>query len=231
MEKAYEVRREFLLEFVKFLIVNSRRNALNISDKHSEYNADKSIEKQFDKNDSAGSKKNEDDKNKSLDAKSKIDIKLTEHPEEKKKNDLLGLKVSANPINLPYNLMQRAGRVPRPLVQKKAYIPPKMKTIAPQIPLPLSSLAKIESLIRDPGVSSIECIGPDTPLNVISGGFSRSTPTRFTAQEIERLLNELSQKTKIPRIPGNIFKAAIGNLIITSLNSSYLGNRFIIQKK
>ena len=47
--------------------------------------------------------------------------------------------------------------------------------------------------------------------------------------EINSILDYFSNETKIPRT-GGVFKAILGNLIITAIDSEFGGPRFIITK-
>lgn len=91
------------------------------------------------------------------------------------------------------------------------------------------SLGKIDVIIQDPKVSTIECPGPGKFVLVKSLG--RVSPTRITLseEEIKKIVEIFSQQAKIPVIEG-VFKAAVGNLIITSVISEFVGSRFIINK-
>ncbi len=89
---------------------------------------------------------------------------------------------------------------------------------------------KLNTLIKDPFVNEIECIGADNPLLVKIRGITQKTQVKLTIEEIYDLIAEFSQKTKIPVLNGSI-KAALNNLIITAVLSETLGPRFILQKK
>ena len=100
---------------------------------------------------------------------------------------------------------------------------------APQ-PLPLGfTLGKIDPLIRDQKLTTIECTGPNKPLLVKI--INKVTPTQITLneQEIRNIAESFSKAAKIPIIEG-IFKAAVGNLVITAVLSNFVGSRFIINK-
>lgn len=94
----------------------------------------------------------------------------------------------------------------------------------------IAAMDKINPLLLDPSVQIIECPSPERPLLVNRGGLVQATNIVLSAEEIDSLLKEISQDTKIPLIPG-VFKAAINNFIITAVISEFVGTRFIIQKK
>ncbi|MDP4039178.1 MAG: hypothetical protein Q8P57_01185 [Candidatus Pacearchaeota archaeon] len=91
-------------------------------------------------------------------------------------------------------------------------------------------IPKLNFIIKDPAVTEIECRGADKPILVKKAGTIQRTQTSLTIEEINQILNDFSEKTKIPIIEGT-FKAASGNLIMTAIISEILGPRFIIQKK
>lgn len=116
---------------------------------------------------------------------------------------------------------------------------PRVVRISQDIPLPsaaqtpqirLGSLKKIESILNDPTVQSIECTGPEKPLLLNQGGITRSAPVRFTKEEIDAILQEASKKTRIP-LTGGIFTAALGDIIMSAVISDFIGSRFIIEHK
>jgi len=94
----------------------------------------------------------------------------------------------------------------------------------------ISATDKLNSLMRDPHVNEIECLGADSPLIVKKSGMPQKTQVNLSVDEVYELIAEFSQKTRIPIINGRI-KAALNDLIITAVLSENLGPRFIIQKK
>ncbi|PIN92756.1 hypothetical protein COU54_05855 [Candidatus Pacearchaeota archaeon CG10_big_fil_rev_8_21_14_0_10_31_24] len=163
---------------------------------------------------------------------SKINLHLKPHsPSEK--IERINLNVGHG-INLPYSVASRTNKILRkPLMTKKPVIHQTLKRQLPppMKPVPILALKKIEAIIRDPDVTSIECPGPDQPITVTSRGFSRSTPIRFSEEEMTNILKEVSQKTRIPFNKKSVFKAIIEDIIFTAMDSEYLGTKFIVQTK
>jgi len=91
------------------------------------------------------------------------------------------------------------------------------------------NLGKINILLRDPYIQSIESSGPSQ--NVLIKKQNRITPTRIilTPEEIKNIINSFSQKANIP-IVGGMLKAAVGTLIISAVTSEFVGSRFIISR-
>ena len=91
------------------------------------------------------------------------------------------------------------------------------------------SLNKLDPLIRDNTVTVIECPGPGKPVIVKSIGRIVPSQVILSEQEIKNVVEIFSNFAKIPVIEG-IFKAAVGNLLITAVLSDFVGSRFVINK-
>ena len=119
---------------------------------------------------------------------------------------------------------------PRPNLKSSPFPVPK-RGVPPARPAPeAQNLGKLNSLISDPRVRSIECQGPNKNILVHKDGTVQKTSLVLTSDEVENTIKDFSEKTRIPLI-GGTFKAALGNLIITAVTSDFVGSRFIIQKK
>lgn len=92
------------------------------------------------------------------------------------------------------------------------------------------NLGKLAKLLLDPSVLSIECPGPEKNVLINRSGKIHTSPVRLSDSEIKNILNETSEKTRIPLETG-LFKAAFQDLIITAVMSEFAGTRFIIQKR
>lgn len=105
--------------------------------------------------------------------------------------------------------------------------------VEPDLTKPLPSgfdLGKVNMILKDPGVSMIECPGPGKLFLVRSMGKIKNTKITLNEQEIRQVIEKFSEQARIPLATG-IFKAAVGNLIITAILSEFAGSRFIITKK
>ncbi|MFH1711136.1 MAG: hypothetical protein ABH840_02380 [Nanoarchaeota archaeon] len=153
-----------------------------------------------------------------------------------------------NTINLPQrNLIKRSSQEirfqptqqTRPQnMQIRSMIPrgpqganPIMATISPTPqPIPQGfSLIKIDSLINDNRITAIECAGPGKPLIVKSLGKVSPTRISLSETEIKKVIETFSKYSRIPMMEG-MFKAAVGNTLITAVVSDFVGSRFIINK-
>ncbi|MEA3329305.1 MAG: hypothetical protein U9Q06_01020 [Nanoarchaeota archaeon] len=90
-------------------------------------------------------------------------------------------------------------------------------------------LKKIEQMLEDKSIASVECPGPRKFVILRRG--HRRFPTRISLNkdEINEILNYFSEQSRIPRI-GGVFKTIVDNLVITAIDSNYGGPRFIITK-
>jgi len=106
-----------------------------------------------------------------------------------------------------------------------------LTSIKPQAqPLPEGfTLGKLDPLIRDPSIQSIECSGPNK--NILVKRYNRFNTTKIILNQadITDVIESFSSQAKIP-IVGGILKAVVGGLIISAVISEFVGSRFIINK-
>jgi len=122
----------------------------------------------------------------------------------------------------------------RPAIQKPRIIPIETDQQKMVMPVPSKrpedlSLGKLDVLLNDSSVQTIECPGPGK--NMLIKRHNKINVTRITLsqEEITKAIDDLSKKARIPII-GGLFKAAIGDLIISAVISEFIGSRFIINK-
>lgn len=116
--------------------------------------------------------------------------------------------------------------------QKQTYQPSYIPTqIQPEFQTrpELSVLEKLEPLLKDNSIQSIECPGPGK--NILIKRYNKINVTRISLNqsEITNIINNFSQKARIPMV-GGILKAAVGDLVISAIVSEFVGSRFIINK-
>ncbi len=93
----------------------------------------------------------------------------------------------------------------------------------------LSPLGKLIPFLKDPSIKNIECRGPNKNILVTKRGVKQVTQINLESNEIESIMKEVSEKTRIPIIQG-LFKAALGNLIFSAVISDFVGTSFNIEK-
>lgn len=112
----------------------------------------------------------------------------------------------------------------------------KQLPIYPQIPflppLQLSAMpiSKLIPFLNDIAITTIECPGPERNIIINRRGLLQTTPIVLSQDEISLLMNEFSEKTRIPLIQG-VFKAYLGNFLITAVVSEFVGTRFLIERR
>ena len=91
------------------------------------------------------------------------------------------------------------------------------------------NLGKLEQLLKDPLIQSIEC--PGQGQNILIKKYNKIQGTKITLsqQEINDIITSFSMQAKIP-VFGGILKAAVGDLIISAVVSEVIGSRFVINK-
>jgi hypothetical protein len=90
-------------------------------------------------------------------------------------------------------------------------------------------LGSIDSLIRDPAVKIIECNGPDEKIIVKGAMGVKPTAITLREDEIESIINEFSQKSRIP-IHEGIYHVAVGYFSLSTIISTVIPKKFIIKR-
>lgn len=139
------------------------------------------------------------------------------------------------PISPPMPVMK-----PLPNINNPIQIRPQFQNLQPSIsnvPIKqtvqqptINGLTKIQQFLENPFIRGIECTGPGRPLVLNKQGVIQTTNIILSNEEINQYIKEISQKTRIPLLPG-LFKAIFGNHIITAVISEFVGSRFIIERR
>lgn len=90
-------------------------------------------------------------------------------------------------------------------------------------------LEKLNPLIKDPLVNSIECRGTDEPIIVRGKMGIKKTNIILNKEEIDQTIKKFSETAKIP-IQGGILKIVAGRLVLSAITSEIIGSKFIIKK-
>lgn len=143
-------------------------------------------------------------------------------------------KIKTKPI-----LEKTKEKIERPLLkQPPIFINREMTLNKPISPIPqvqqpapkIRTYGKIDFLIKDNSISFIQCYGPDKQVSVIQRGQKNNTPIILTQEEIDSVLDQLSEEAHIPLIEGP-FQISVNNLVISGVYSSLIGSSFIIKKQ
>ena len=207
-ETSERFRKFFLLEFTKQLIQNNSPGEL--------FKLEKMIE---------------DRKNQKREPIEKETLKQVVKEKERKivKKELALEDLKFAKTNFERNLkaLKRTRpilRIPEPrLPQTMSYLKP-FPVKATEI-----DLGKLNPLIQDPMIKTIECKGPEE--NIIVRGALGTKPTKIVLnkEEIDEVIKKFSEATKIPAQDG-VFKAVTGKLILSAIISEIVGSKFIIKK-
>lgn len=165
---------------------------------------------------------------------------MNEHPITRKINELRNIPPMPQiPRSNVVQKMLGPSRVqqtvaPMPVARRPLSIPnyPLPPTVSYLKPIPVQSqidLGKLNSVIQDPGVSSIECQGENIPLTTKGSAGKRKTNVSLTKEEISQIFETFSIEARIPLHEG-VFKAAVGQLVISAIISDIVGSQFIIRK-
>ena len=125
-------------------------------------------------------------------------------------------------------------------LMKKPIRRPRLQIIEPPLPATVSYLKPVPTsegidignlniLVQDPLVKIIECNGPEENILVMGVMGRKPTAIKLSQSEIEEILGKFAAASKIPVHEG-LFKAAIGNLVISAVVSDIAGIKFIIRK-
>jgi hypothetical protein len=91
------------------------------------------------------------------------------------------------------------------------------------------NLGRLNNLIRDPNVTSIECPGPEENITIRGPRGTRVINLFLSKDEVHQILQIFSQVSKIP-IEEGVVRIMVGRLSLSAVVSDVLGSRFIIKK-
>jgi hypothetical protein len=150
-------------------------------------------------------------------------VSIVKEKLEKEKARIVELKKEEKPFRILFEK-----RVPR-LKIPELTLPKTFQYLKP-IPLNLPyeiNFKKINPLVKDPLVKTIECFGPDSEI-IVEGKFGRKrTQIKLTKEEINEIIQIFSAETKIPIIEG-LYKVVLGNLELAAIISQV--TKFRIRK-
>ena len=164
--------------------------------------------------------------------------KIIQHPSQKKIKEILEGKRGRIEEDLfsDYDEVQkkifRPLRKPKKLTLKipKTRLPKHLQYLKPTPSnVPKIDLGKLNQLLKDPVVRTIQCDGPDRNVFVKGAMGTKNTNIVLTKQEIDDIIKKFSKVTKIPTTEG-LFKVVYGKLNFNAIISQVTGSRFIITK-
>lgn len=155
------------------------------------------------------------------------------HFENRKIEPVPNIQFKPLPQAHPKIQSQQTAIKPRPVITPLIPKKPMMTmpiTESQSQPEPNPQYGKIDFLLKDKTVSTIECPGPNQNILVFRAGQRQFTKISLTPEEIKQILNNIAQEARVPLIEG-IFKAAVDSFIISAVVSETIGSRFVIKKQ
>jgi hypothetical protein len=130
-------------------------------------------------------------------------------------------------------------RIPQQIVEKRIfeekkiihYPKPKGRVmpIPPAYQIVSGEFGKIDSLLKDPTVTTIECPGENKNVFVVRSGLRQPTKILLSKDEIHEILKKVAEIARVPLIEG-VFRASIRDFVLDSIVSKTIGSRFVIKK-
>lgn len=105
----------------------------------------------------------------------------------------------------------------------------KVMPVPPSYSPPVGEFGKIDALLKDPTVTTIECSGEDKNVFVIRAGLRQPTKIILSKDDIHQILKKVAEIARVPLIEG-VFRAAIRDFIVDAFVSKTIGSRFVIKK-
>ncbi len=112
---------------------------------------------------------------------------------------------------------------------KQLNLPSQFDYLKPIIQNRKIDLGKINSLLNNPQVQEVESNGVGTSLIVRGSMGAKKVNFALTKDEIKKIVDSFSERTKIP-IQEGFNRIVFGNLLLVSVSSELLGQRFVIKK-
>jgi hypothetical protein len=137
------------------------------------------------------------------------------------------------------NLIPRVKQAPQAIIQspiqaeqpKRIIFAPRVAEVRELEQKEKTAEEKINALLASPEIKSIECPGAGKNLIISKKGRNEPIGLVLSGREIKDYLQKISQKTKVPFGESGLFRAEVGNLIVTAIISEFIGTRFVVTKK
>ncbi len=156
----------------------------------------------------------------------------TEKPamEQSKKTDQSASQIESLPVApLSRYVHQESTTYPLPMLQKtqtRGFIKPASQE---EILDTKAGLLKMKDLIKDHAVTYINCPGPLKPVAIKRMGIPEMLKIALDEAGVRQVIKEFSEASRIPYTGSEgIFKAVVGDLMITAIITETVGSRFTI---
>ena len=117
---------------------------------------------------------------------------------------------------------------PRVLRIPESRLPERLQYLKPTFQNINIDLQKLNSLINDPVVRTIECNGPGERI-VVRVPSPKYTNIILNKEEIDEIVKIFEEKSKIPAL-GGIYRVVFGKFIFSAIVSDVIGSKFSIKK-
>ena len=175
--------------------------------------------------------KNKDqfDKINTLHKVSQKDVKKRLLP-KKKLNDSEFMKSLSKPLETSTQHVLFKKRQAKPVLRvPEPRLPPALRYLTPTPTNQQIDLERLNPLIQDPLVKTIECNGPGQQIIVKGNMGTKKTSIILNDDEIDDVLQRFSKAAKIP-IHEGVFRVALGKLVLSAIVSNIVGVKFVIKK-
>jgi hypothetical protein len=108
-------------------------------------------------------------------------------------------------------------------------LPERLRYLRPTPSRQEIDLGKLNPLVKDPFVRSMECLGPDTNIIVKGKMGEKKTAITLSTEEIDEIVKTFARESKIP-VQEGVYKVAVGSFIFLGIISEVVNSRFIIKK-
>ncbi len=108
-------------------------------------------------------------------------------------------------------------------------LPPEFRYLRPVPNIREIDLGKLNPLINDRAVETIECTGPDKAITVSGRMGTKPTEIILDNAEVEDIILRFSKMSRIPADIG-LFKVVVGHLVFSAVISDVVPSRFLIRK-
>lgn len=119
----------------------------------------------------------------------------------------------------------------RPLVRQIHRMPTQIKRVAlkePEKAEKQPALSKIEGMMKDTVVNSIECSGTNQKVMIKRGNRIIETPIKLDKEEIKEIIKSISDESKVPL--KKVFKARFRDFKVNAIISDFIEPRFILRR-
>ncbi len=157
-----------------------------------------------------------------------LELESKEFQEDKEKKQTIKQIVNQKLTPIKFKPLPRSFQLPRRLIIPTQRFPQRLQHIKPVPTQNQIELGKLNPILQDPMVQTIECHGPDKEI-IVRAPNVKKTNIKLTKEEINTIVDKFTEKAKIPNAEG-VFRVAFGKLIFSAIISEIIGTKFTIKK-